>query len=92
VTNIPEARRKRILAALKEEDLPRNAYFGDGSPIDDWMLDDIRDAFAEEKAMFPWQKGDVVMVDNMLAAHAREPFSGDRMIWIGMAEAYTPES
>jgi alpha-ketoglutarate-dependent taurine dioxygenase len=37
---------------------------------------------------FPWQKGDILMVDNMLAAHGREPFTGPRKIMVAMAELF----
>jgi len=36
---------------------------------------------------FPWQPGDLLMLDNMLVAHGREPFAGRREILVGMAEA-----
>jgi alpha-ketoglutarate-dependent taurine dioxygenase len=35
---------------------------------------------------FTWEKGDVLMVDNMLTAHSRRPFLGERKILVGMAE------
>jgi len=39
--------------------------------------------------MFPWQRSQVLMLDNMLVAHARQPFVGARKIVVGMAEAFT---
>jgi alpha-ketoglutarate-dependent taurine dioxygenase len=33
---------------------------------------------------FQWLRGDVVMVDNMLTAHARDPFEGPRRIVVAM--------
>ena len=35
---------------------------------------------------FAWQKGDVVMLDNMLVAHARDPFEGERKICVAMGQ------
>jgi hypothetical protein len=32
--------------------------------------------------------GDILMVDNMLVAHGREPFSGPRKILVAMAEPF----
>ncbi|MNG41197.1 Taurine catabolism dioxygenase TauD, TfdA family [compost metagenome] len=35
---------------------------------------------------FDWRKGDVILLDNMLAAHARDPFEGPRKIVVAMGE------
>ncbi len=74
-----------LLAAVGEENLPRNAYFGDGSPIPDADLDAVRAAYAAETIAFPWQAGDILVLDNVLAAHGRRPFQGTRKIVVGMA-------
>jgi alpha-ketoglutarate-dependent taurine dioxygenase len=33
----------------------------------------------------PWVKGDLVVVDNMLVAHGRKAYKGDRQIVVSMA-------
>jgi alpha-ketoglutarate-dependent taurine dioxygenase len=81
---------KSIAAALlrefKEEDLPANTYYGDGSGIEPEVLDELREAYSREAVAFPWEKGDVLMLDNMFTAHGRAPFTGTRRILVGMAE------
>lgn len=77
-----------LLERFAEEELPRNVYFGDGSRIDAAILDEIRDAYQQEEIIFPWQRGDLLMLDNMLMAHGRKPYSGERKILVGMAEAF----
>lgn len=77
-----------LLSTYKEEDLPRHAFYGDGSPIEPSALEEIRRVYDNEAVLFPWQKGDVLMMDNMLAAHGRQPFIGTRQIVVGMAEPY----
>jgi alpha-ketoglutarate-dependent taurine dioxygenase len=78
-----------ILSTLRtlydEEDLPRNCYYGNGSAIDSTDLDCVREAYRQERVVFPWREGDVLMLDNMLVAHGREPFIGDRKIAVAMA-------
>jgi hypothetical protein len=48
------------------------------------VLDEIRKIYQQEAAIFPWQEGDVLMLDNMLAAHGRAPFAGSRKVVVGM--------
>lgn len=80
-----------LLALAGEELLPRNAYYGDGTPIEPSVLDHIREIYRREAVVFPWQEGDVLMLDNMLTAHGRRPFSGPRKILVGMAESFRLE-
>jgi alpha-ketoglutarate-dependent taurine dioxygenase len=88
VSTLDEAIRKTIRAEFEEQDLPNNTYYGDGSVIEDEVMETLRDAYNQELVKFPWKKGDVLMVDNMLAAHARAPFTGERKILVGMAEPF----
>lgn len=80
--------RESLLAEFGEEDLPQNTYYSDGSPIESEVLDEIRNAYQQETVIFPWLTGDILMLDNMLAAHGRQPFLGKRKVIVGMAEPY----
>ena len=80
--------RDALLAAVDPDQLPRNVYYGDGSAIEDSVLDEIRAVYAELQVVFPWQAGDVVMLDNMLVAHGRTPFTGARKVIVAMAEPH----
>ncbi len=84
--------REGLLELLGEENLPRNAYFGDGSPIDEAALAIIRQVFDDTKFSFQWQKGDLLLLDNMLFTHGREPYEGTRKVLVGMAKAYSKPS
>ncbi len=88
VSSLEPEVRQTLLSTLKEEHLPRNAYYGDGSPIEGSILDEIRQIYQQETVIFPWQEGDVLMLDNMLAAHGRKPFIGSRQVVVGMAENF----
>lgn len=89
VSSLQSEVREALLAEFPEEELPRNTYYGDGSPIEDEVLEEIREAYRLEAVAFPWEQGDLLMLDNMLMAHGRAPFTGPRKILVGMAEPAT---
>ena len=90
VSSVEPGIRKILIAKFKEDGLPRNSYSGDGTPIEDAVLDEIRSVYAKTEVAFPWQRGDVIMIDNMLVSHGRRPFKGPRKTLVAMAEAYSP--
>jgi len=88
-----EPRLREMLCKLfKPEDLPNNTFFGDGTPIEAKELEAVRSAYDAEEVMFSWQQGDVLMLDNMLVAHARRPYKGKRKVVVGMADPLTRET
>lgn len=88
ISNVEADVRAALLEQFKEEDLPRNAYYGDGAPIEDSVLEEIRGIYQEEAVSFPWHEGDIMMLDNILSTHGREPYVGPRKIVVAMAELY----
>jgi alpha-ketoglutarate-dependent taurine dioxygenase len=89
VSNLEPAIRDSLLGEFKEDELPRNAFYGDGSPIEGSILVEIREIYQQHSVAFTWQAGDILMVDNFLVSHGREPFTGSRKILVAMAELYT---
>lgn len=85
ITTLESQVRERLLAEFSEEELPNNTYYGDGSPIERAVMDELRCAYLAEKIMFKWRSGDILMLDNMLVAHGREPYVGPRQVVVGMA-------
>lgn len=71
-----------------EDALPRQVYYGDGSALEEEAIEAINAAYDRCAVRFDWQQGDVVMLDNMLAAHARDPFDGERKIVVAMGDIY----
>jgi alpha-ketoglutarate-dependent taurine dioxygenase len=79
-----------VRASLKElfrdEDRPRNVCYGDGTPIEDVVMAKLGELYWRLAVQFPWQNGDMILLENMLVAHARNPFVGPRKIAVAMGE------
>jgi alpha-ketoglutarate-dependent taurine dioxygenase len=90
VSTLEPSTREGLLAGLEEEELPNNTYYGDGSPIETSVIDEIREAYQRETVSFAWQERDLLMLDNMLVAHGRNPYTGPRKILVAMAESSGP--
>lgn len=74
-----------LIASMGEANLPRNTYYGDGSPIEIEALETIRRVYDQTKIRFNWEKNDLMLLDNMLFTHGRESFTGARKVLTGMA-------
>jgi alpha-ketoglutarate-dependent taurine dioxygenase len=85
VSALPEATRRALLEVVSPDDLPFNTYYGDGGEIEAEALDQVRRAYAETSVRFPWQRGDVLMLDNVAVAHGRASYTGERKILVAMA-------
>lgn len=83
----PSALDEETLALyLGAKEKPRlNSFFGDGSPICPALLEHVRGVLQAETLPHRWQTGDILMLDNILTAHGRMPFSGARKILLAMA-------
>jgi alpha-ketoglutarate-dependent taurine dioxygenase len=77
-----------VMKMFVEEDLPNNTYYGDGKKIEERVLQQLREAYEKESVRFDWKEGDALMLDNLLVAHGREPYSGERKVAVGMSEAW----
>lgn len=51
--------------------------FGDGSPLDERTVEGIKKIMDDIAVAFPWQKGDVLWIDNDQVMHSRQPFPVD---------------
>ncbi|KAF3971126.1 hypothetical protein CMV_005254 [Castanea mollissima] len=54
--------------------------FGDGKPLPADIIYDCLNILEEESVAFPWQKGDVLLLDNWAVLHARRSFDPPRRI------------
>jgi alpha-ketoglutarate-dependent taurine dioxygenase len=86
VSCLEPATRESLLSLFGEEGLPRNVYYGDGSRIEDSVISELREIYQRAAVVFPWQENDILLLDNMLTAHARNPFTGPRQIMVAMGD------
>jgi hypothetical protein len=66
--------------------LPSDTFFGDSTEISHEEYLQIKEAYEKEKVSFSWEKGDVLLLDNMLSSHGREPYKGERQIVVSILE------
>jgi hypothetical protein len=63
---------------------PYEVRLGDGTPITLDEIAQIYDALDAEEIAFPWQRGDLLLLDNIAVAHGRNPFKGSRDIQVAL--------
>ncbi|WP_257022650.1 non-ribosomal peptide synthetase [Pigmentiphaga litoralis] len=80
--------RDDLLALVGAERMTRQAFYGDGSPISDATMHIVGRTYEACAVRFEWLPGDVVMLDNMLAAHARDPYEEPRKIVVAMGDMF----
>jgi len=61
-------------------------YFGDGTDIPQEDLYHILDVLDAHTIYFPWQKGDLLLLDNILSMHGRATFTGKRRVLTSMTQ------
>jgi alpha-ketoglutarate-dependent taurine dioxygenase len=92
VHSLAPAARDALRAGMDDFDLPFNTFYGDGSPIEASVIEQIYEIYRQEQVAFDWQLGDILMLDNMLVAHGREPFVAPREIAVAMADPFFSHS
>jgi amino acid adenylation domain-containing protein/FkbM family methyltransferase len=88
VSTLEPVTREVILNGYSEESLPNNSYYGDGSQIEDGVLEEIRDAYRQESVTFPWRRHDLMLLDNVKIAHGRTSYEGERVILVAMMDPH----
>jgi alpha-ketoglutarate-dependent taurine dioxygenase len=86
VACLDQETRTAMRQLFADKDLPRNVYYGDGTPIPDDVVNRIGEVYEQLCVETPWQQGDLIALDNMLVAHARRPFTGERKIVVAMGK------
>ena len=81
-----------FLRVFGEHKMPYNTFCGDGTKVSAETIAVFHAAYDAETVRLPWQRGDVMIVDNMLVAHGREPFKGKRDVFVAMSHTIACES
>ncbi|MFZ6734085.1 TauD/TfdA family dioxygenase [Undibacterium sp. Ji42W] len=84
--------RNSLTGDLGVENLPYNTFYGDGTVIPDEVVAHLRAAYDAATIKFRWQPGDLLLLDNMLVAHGRSRFTGERKILTAMGDEVRPTS
>ena len=82
----PEVR-EYLVDIYGKDGLPFNTRFGNGDPIGADVVQLIDEVYEANTRRERWQAGDLMLVDNIRTAHARESFEGPREVVVAMADA-----
>lgn len=69
----------------EEEDMPMYVTFGDKGKIPNDMITHIGEVVKREARIFSWKSGDLLVLDNILVSHGRNPYEGERKVLVAMA-------
>ncbi|MGP3969988.1 TauD/TfdA family dioxygenase [Streptomyces sp. 6N223] len=84
-SNLPQEEAETLLSLIDDvNDLPHWVTYGDGTPIPDEDLAQVRKAMEHNKHAEPWQAGDIMIVHNMSVLHGRQAFTGTRKVVVSM--------
>ena len=67
--------------------------YGDGTPIPDKYLEHLAKITDEIRVLHRWQEGDVLVYDNVIAQHGRQPWEGeqeDRVVLASLFDGNVP--
>ncbi|MDT4989550.1 MAG: hypothetical protein QOI74_3644 [Micromonosporaceae bacterium] len=78
--------REVLVDEFGHDNLPFNTTYGDGSAVSADEITSINRAYAEATVRADWEPGALLLVDNILAAHGREAFTGDRTVVVAMGD------
>jgi alpha-ketoglutarate-dependent taurine dioxygenase len=84
--SLDAAVRDVLVSSYGPDGLPFQTRYGDGEPIPADVVGVLNEAYDAALRRESWQPGDLLLVDNVLCSHGREPFTGNRQIVVAMGE------
>jgi alpha-ketoglutarate-dependent taurine dioxygenase len=88
-SDYPQGVYSAMLNLFKDDEraMPHFVCFDDETPIDVATLNHIRETMYRHATSFAWEKGDVLVLDNILVSHGRTPFVGPRKVLVAMSSS-----
>lgn len=75
-----------LLELFGEDGLPRDCLLGRDGRISAEAMRHVLDIYAANEVVFLWERGDLLIIDNIAVAHGRRPFIGDRRILVSLGD------
>ncbi len=73
-----------LLASYGQDGLPYETVYGDGEPVPADEIQHMNEIYDSVQRRESYRTGDLLLVDNLLSCHGREPYRGDRKILVAM--------
>jgi alpha-ketoglutarate-dependent taurine dioxygenase len=84
-SSLPPDLRALVEKTCGANNLPHATAYADGAQITAESIAQLWSAYRAQERAFDWLQGDVLLIDNLLTAHGRRPFTGDRSILTALA-------
>jgi alpha-ketoglutarate-dependent taurine dioxygenase len=82
--SLPQRAKTMLLRPFIQDRFFYHSTHADGSEVSLADLAIIRQAVAEEMVLFDWKQGDLLLIDNKLVAHGRQPYQPPRTIFAAL--------
>ncbi len=77
-----------ILQSIYQDprDFPLNVQFGDGTPISEDLVREVMETIDRVVVAPSWGRNELLVVDNELVCHGRNPYTGERKVVVSMSK------
>jgi alpha-ketoglutarate-dependent taurine dioxygenase len=82
--NVPEEARRELATLKARQRIPTGFMLGDGSVLTPEERSELARRLDALETYWPWQAGDLMIVDNLLVAHGRNPYEGTRDVQVAL--------
>lgn len=76
-----------LLESYGEDGLPYDTLRGDGTPLTEEEAGHLNEVYRQVERCEPYRAGDLLLVDNLISCHGRQPYRGERRVLVAMGEA-----
>ena len=74
----------------KRNQYGKSVVFGDGEPISPELISSLAAFMDANKCAYSWTSGQFCIIDNTVAYHSRQPFTGKRRVFAAIANGTKP--